>query len=308
MAALYAVRHVLTRTDSFLLKPKYCQKIYLLNSSCKLTLGQIACKKKKIDSHSDAPFKNEKAGESPDEDISPDLISAVKDVANSMPGDKVTVQSDLLQKLLAHKKVIKKQKQYPTEDIPQSPNMQEMFSGMKLYREVDEKKQDILTKQKERNRIQALMHQQNLDGKLFSGPSLGIFTKKPVEISKSDEEPSLWDKVDEELLNSLKLPLPSNHFEELINLTNEGKYWTFPIDNEAGWEEEKKIGFHEHVFLEHLIVDFPKKGPIRHFMELVITGLSNNPHLTVQQKKEHVDWFRDYFEKKKELIDEALNR
>ncbi len=34
--------------------------------------------------------------------------------------------------------------------------------------------------------------------------------------------------------------------------------------------EEADIGFHEHVFLDHLIEEgFPKKGPVRQFMELV---------------------------------------
>ena len=31
--------------------------------------------------------------------------------------------------------------------------------------------------------------------------------------------------------------------------------------------EEDKVGFHEYVFLDHLIKDFPSKGPIRHFMD-----------------------------------------
>lgn len=64
--------------------------------------------------------------------------------------------------------------------------------------------------------------------------------------------------------------------------------------------------FHEHVFLEkHLDESFPQQGPVRHFMELVITGLAKNHHLTVQQKKEHIDWFRDYFRQKEDVLKEA---
>ena len=74
----------------------------------------------------------------------------------------------------------------------------------------------------------------------------------------------------------------------------------------AGWEDEAQVGFHEHVFLDHLIADFPKRGPIRHFMELVVVGLSKNPYLTVEQKKEHIQWFREYFEEKKPIIDELI--
>ena len=51
---------------------------------------------------------------------------------------------------------------------------------------------------------------------------------------------------------------------------------------------------------------FPEKGPVRHFMELVVNGLSKNPYLTVQQKHEHVNWFRDYFGDKLTLIDSLV--
>lgn len=67
-------------------------------------------------------------------------------------------------------------------------------------------------------------------------------------------------------------------------------------------DEEAKVGFHEHVFLDHLISDFPKKGPVRHFMELVLVGLSKNPYLTVQQKKDHIEWFRNYFKEKEDVL------
>lgn len=68
--------------------------------------------------------------------------------------------------------------------------------------------------------------------------------------------------------------------------------WPYPVDNEYrkayglcsivplflpnytfAESEEAHIGFHEHVFLDHLIEEgFPKKGPIRQFMELVRCG------------------------------------
>lgn len=74
----------------------------------------------------------------------------------------------------------------------------------------------------------------------------------------------------------------------------------------SGMEEEAKVPFHEHVFLQrHLEDGFPQHGPIRHFMELVVTGLSKNHHLTVSQKLEHIAWFRDYFLQKQEILSEA---
>lgn len=71
----------------------------------------------------------------------------------------------------------------------------------------------------------------------------------------------------------------------------------------SGLEEEARVSFYEHVFLEkHLEEGFPRQGPVRHFMELVVVGLSKNPYLTVQQKKDHIFWFRDYFSEKQEIL------
>ena len=36
-------------------------------------------------------------------------------------------------------------------------------------------------------------------------------------------------------------------------------------------------------------------GPVRHFMELVVTGLSMNPDYSVTEKKGIINWYTDYF-------------
>lgn len=73
-----------------------------------------------------------------------------------------------------------------------------------------------------------------------------------------------------------------------------------------GLEEETSVPFHEHVFLErHLSTGFPSHGPVRHFMELVVAGLAKNPYLTANQKQEHIAWFRDYFQQKRDVLEEA---
>ena len=38
-------------------------------------------------------------------------------------------------------------------------------------------------------------------------------------------------------------------------------------------------------------------GPVRRFMEMVITGLSRNPYYTVEEKHQQVQWYKDYFSK-----------
>lgn len=89
--------------------------------------------------------------------------------------------------------------------------------------------------------------------------------------------------------------------------TEQGKLWRFPIDNEQGLDAEAKVCFTEHIFLDrHLEGWCPNRGPVRHFMELVCVGLSKNPYYSVQQKIDHINWFRDYFEEKKELLQRVI--
>ena len=71
-------------------------------------------------------------------------------------------------------------------------------------------------------------------------------------------------------------------------------------------QEEVNTSFHEHVFLEHKLEGFPLKGPIRHFMELVVLGLSQNPYLSVKEKHAHIDWFKDYFNNKQSVLLDVL--
>lgn len=71
-----------------------------------------------------------------------------------------------------------------------------------------------------------------------------------------------------------------------------------------GLDDEAKVSFAEHVFLEHLLESWcPKTGPVRVFMELVCVGLSKNPYLTVEQKHEHIEWYQNYFHEKKDILD-----
>ncbi|KAF7991146.1 hypothetical protein HCN44_002708 [Aphidius gifuensis] len=139
---------------------------------------------------------------------------------------------------------------------------------------------------------------------LFGGRPLGIF-KKNMEQTGETVTLTTWEKLYEKELNMLLVHPPENYFQELIQWTNRGLIWKFPIDNEQGLEAEQSVHFSEHVFLEGHIKDWcPKKGPIRHFMELVCVGLSKNPYMTVQEKKDHIAWFREYFGLNQELLKE----
>ncbi|KAG7267597.1 hypothetical protein CRUP_011428 [Coryphaenoides rupestris] len=123
------------------------------------------------------------------------------------------------------------------------------------------------------------------EARLFKGRRLGIFNPATVQESRDQpiEGPTLWD---------------TEYANSLVQSTNQ-----MPRN---GLEEEAAVPFHEHVFLDqHLEEGFPRQGPVRHFMELVVSGLSKNHHLSVRQKTEHIDWFRLYFQDKADLLNEA---
>lgn len=74
-------------------------------------------------------------------------------------------------------------------------------------------------------------------------------------------------------------------------------------------DDEHNTSFADHIFLDEYLEPWcPKKGAIRHFMELICVGLSKNPYYTVQQKREHIEWYRDYFASKKDILDRIIEQ
>lgn len=241
------------------------------------------------------------------ESLDPHLVSAVSAAASTLPNQK-QAQSELLQQLLKRKAMTDAQKK------AENNNLGEIISDMKIGRSPnrqtvsqtsealfdDDRKTYSRGIASELGSVQRRMI-------LFSGKSLGIFSPPTDEdtVELTDAQPTLWDLDFEHQISQSVNQLPRNGIEEMIQWTKEGKMWLYPIDNEAGLEEEAQVPFHEHVFLEKHLEGFPRQGPVRHFMELVVAGLSRNPYLTVQQKKEHISWFRDYFNQKEEILKEA---
>ena len=63
------------------------------------------------------------------------------------------------------------------------------------------------------------------------------FILKPCneKIDESLTRPSpIWEAHENSVFKLLYESPPLNGFDEMINLTNEGKIWKFPIDNEQG--------------------------------------------------------------------------
>jgi hypothetical protein len=70
---------------------------------------------------------------------------------------------------------------------------------------------------------------------------------------------------------------------------------------------EADVPFYEHVLLERHLHDFPNSPLIRQFMELVCVGLGRNPYWTVEQKVEHINWFRNFFNEKMNVFNETVH-
>ncbi|XP_062981341.1 small ribosomal subunit protein mS31 isoform X2 [Elgaria multicarinata webbii] len=239
--------------------------------------------------------------------LSPKLVAAASAVASSLPFDRKRTVSELVQLLKKHKEVTDARKSGEATDISN------IVANMKI-----KKKYSVRDAVSPSNQIQydedgrGYTIERNLQREkgrmerkeLFTGKRLNIFTStsKTEEALETVTTPTLWDVELAKEITAVRDQAPQNGFEEMIQWTKEGKLWEFPINNEAGLEEDAE--FHEHIFLDKYLADFPKEGPIRHFMELVTCGLSKNPYLSVKEKVQHIEWFRDYFKEKEELLKE----
>ena len=237
-------------------------------------------------------------------------MAAATAVADSLPFDKQTTKSELLRQLRQHEEDWKAQKDGEKPKI----SFSNIISDMKVARsstvrastrpvhqiQFDEGADDFVDREKTADLRKSFRKN------IYKGKRLNIFELKPVaeEAPETEAAPSLWDVEFAKQLAAVTEQPFQNGFEEMIQWTKEGKLWEFPINNEAGFDDDGSE-FHEHIFLDKYLEGFPKQGPIRHFMELVTCGLSKNPYLSVKQKVEHIEWFRNYFNEKQDILKES---
>ncbi|KDR20607.1 28S ribosomal protein S31, mitochondrial [Zootermopsis nevadensis] len=260
--------------------------------------------------------------------IGDSLTVAAKEVAEVLGGDVKQTESELLNKLLSPSQAVNE-----SESETQAPpmNLRDLISGMRIDRR---KRSEHVSEEGRAKQVRRI-----LDGRkvatvrerdlsvgevvkgqqgpkiytdkinIFGGEPLGIFKSPELQAGKVSDFPSevtTWQRLEARELRLAVTHPPSNIFEEMIRWTEQGKLWHLPVNNEQGQVEESKVYFTEHVFLEHHLDPWcPQKGPVRHFMELVCVGLSKNPYITVQMKLEHITWFRDYFEKKRQILQDT---
>jgi len=229
------------------------------------------------------------------------LADAATSVARSIGGNTEKTESELLNLL----RIYNSEPDDSAKKKPKSSvHLGELLSGMKIDRsrpsdvssasngDVDraERIREMLGKNYSVNMSQKVKKYKKPMDNYVPVNILGY--EEPLDVFKNFEEskncPKLptWDRLQEKSLQMAVTHPPKNIYEQMIIWTEQGKLWKFPIDNEQGMHEESKVFFAEHVFLEPLIDEWcPKKGPIRHFMELVCVGLSKNPFLSIEEKK-----------------------
>ncbi|KAE8288157.1 28S ribosomal protein S31, mitochondrial [Larimichthys crocea] len=243
------------------------------------------------------------------ETLDPELVAAASAAASTLP-NRSQAESELLRQLRQHEAVSEAQKKGETNElgviiadmkVGRNPNRQKTWPANQIW--FDEDGRGYTDDRENAAETDAGGKRRNL----FTGKRLNIFSPTTEEgVESTAARPTLWDVEFVHQLTQATNHTPRNGLEEMIQWTKEGKMWQYPVNNEAGLEEEADVPFHEHIFLDkHLEDGFPRQGPVRHFMELVVAGLSRNPYVTVQQKKEHISWFRDYFHQKEEVLKEA---
>ncbi|XP_065084086.1 small ribosomal subunit protein mS31 [Ochlerotatus camptorhynchus] len=267
---------------------------------------------KKQDSDSDSDSDDEKPK---------DLVKATQKVAQSLGGDAKKTEAELLAKLLGGDTSVEGESsgaslsdiitgmQVDKEGTKKGSSVQ--LTRSKVVRKAIERKgsrggQEYFGMSRERKRPLEAVQPTGASVKLFEEEPLNIF-KDPAALIESPDVLQTWKKLQDRELRLAVTHPPANYFQKMALWTEQGKLWKFPIDNEQGLTEEAMVSFTEHIFLEdHLEPWCPKRGPIRHFMELVCVGLSKNYFITAQEKKEHILWFRDYFDQKKELLSQVI--
>ncbi|CAF0818353.1 unnamed protein product [Brachionus calyciflorus] len=148
---------------------------------------------------------------------------------------------------------------------------------------------------------------------LNSGKGLDLFKELGnLSIDKTKESPIWSMHYDEELKQAQEIP-PMNESsdedtdEEPDSDNGNKENVEHNVTASRIDESDADVPFHEHIFLDHHLEEFPQIEPIQLFMTLALNGLSQNGHLTLNEKKEIINWYKSYFDEKLDIIKEALD-
>ena len=85
---------------------------------------------------------------------------------------------------------------------------------------------------------------------IFGGEPLGIFPTADQELNPGESEAvrlETWNKCEERYLRLMSTPMPRNYLEEMVDMTEKGIMWQFPIDNEQGIDHDE-VGGLENIY------------------------------------------------------------
>lgn len=267
------------------------------------------------------PVKRDKAGKLKSEvpsakELDNEVVIATKDVA-SLSGQRVKTESELVRKLKQLEQETKVAKRDNEVSGENQDSLESVFSDIRIEKPLGKNKQKLkenveAAKEKsdlsmeqaaflqKRAKMRRAKEAEKLAGasvELKSGIPIGIFSGPMTHTDADDQQIKFWRACHKRELSVLSTPPPRNALEEMILQTKQGKLWHFPVDNEQGLDYSDDP-FYNHVFLEHHLEPWcPKSGPVRHFMEVLCLGLSNNPYYSSEKKKETILWFKAYFER-----------
>ncbi|KAF6208046.1 hypothetical protein GE061_016496 [Apolygus lucorum] len=262
-------------------------------------------------------FQEKRAKERSERNLGEKIVTAAEQVAQTIEGDRDRNQADLLKKVVEKDERMKRNVLKAARNSTLSLLLAELDvekekrpsrpASRPAWREGDESitRADLMRSkggyQFPRRTFGERAQSQTVD--LYQGRPLGIFSANNE--FKKDPKTPVWDQcVARELKMTFSHP-PRNIWEQMIQWTDKGMLWKFPIDNEQGLDKEQEVSFVDHVFLDVHLEDWcPKRGPIRHFMDLVCVGLSRNHWLSAEEKKDHMMWYKEYFLSKKQLVKE----
>ncbi|KAJ8924971.1 hypothetical protein NQ315_001136 [Exocentrus adspersus] len=226
------------------------------------------------------------------ESIEKQMVNAVKEVAQDIGGDVKQTESELLSKLLS-----------PSDSAaPTSTNLNEIVKGLKIDRESKPAEQsradqvrNILQKVRTqsagrvqdrewprritRHKQKPEMVVQKID--LFGGEALGIFTNKEL---KDSVESQTWESLYQRDLRLAVTHPPANYFQQMILWTQQGKIWKARRGEEGGLHRT-------HIFRRAFRALVPSERTAKAFHGKL--------------KKEHIEWYKNYFEEKRNLLQEV---
>jgi len=135
---------------------------------------------------------------------------------------------------------------------------------------------------------------------------MGWFDKNAVEKASPSIVPEYHAAQSVEYAKYQRESYDDGYNKQWSNWINKS-HIELPTTNEEGTRaQELASPWREHVFFDEFVNTFPA-GQIRTFISAAASGLSQNPFLTVAEKREHLEFFRQYFvDRESDLIQNSI--